>query len=226
MGDILKFARAVVGHWGSLVTGGVAIGLVSIWQGVGHPISAWVYWLIATLGLVVAFYRAWLDKHEALNGQIRKVIHMEQEFLINQPVLALRVAYSKIEPSDSGDSIFRLQNCGTRTARWATVRSVKSLCGHYTLIFGEVPALSPGPSEGIPCQARFGIEPATIWKFLHDVNPDSALVWFDVTLECRDLNETLVETLVRICFDVESNALYATAVPYTLKKPVNSTVLS
>lgn len=59
----LKFLAAVLRHWGVIVTGGVVIGLLSIWQNTGHVVGHWVYWLVAVIGLVIAFYRTWLSAH-------------------------------------------------------------------------------------------------------------------------------------------------------------------
>jgi hypothetical protein len=60
----VKFARAVIRHWGSIVTSGAIIGALEIWQSTGHFVPHWAYWAVAAVGLVVAFYRAWLDEHQ------------------------------------------------------------------------------------------------------------------------------------------------------------------
>lgn len=64
MAEAVRFLRAVLKHWGSIVTGGVFIGGVSLWQSTGHFVAHWIYWSIASIGLLVAFYRAWLGEHK------------------------------------------------------------------------------------------------------------------------------------------------------------------
>lgn len=63
MVTVLLFAKAVVKHWTALITGGIVIALLTLWQDTGHPVAYWVYWSVAVIALVIAFYRAWLDEH-------------------------------------------------------------------------------------------------------------------------------------------------------------------
>jgi hypothetical protein len=60
----LKFIVAVARHWGALVTGGVLIGIVSLWQNTGHVVPHYVSWSIAVIGLVIAFYRTWREENQ------------------------------------------------------------------------------------------------------------------------------------------------------------------
>ena len=59
---IWKFCTAIAHYWGSLVTGGVFIGIVGTWQATGHPVKAWIYWTIAILALLISAFRAWNDQ--------------------------------------------------------------------------------------------------------------------------------------------------------------------
>jgi hypothetical protein len=79
MRRIIDFILAVAKHWGALVTGGAAIGLISIWQETGHRVPAYVYWSIALLALFVAFFRAWKDKAEQVEGATAKAHELEQK---------------------------------------------------------------------------------------------------------------------------------------------------
>lgn len=45
------------------MTGGVAIGLLSIYQGVGHQLPPWVYWTIAGFAAFWSCFMAWRDEH-------------------------------------------------------------------------------------------------------------------------------------------------------------------
>jgi hypothetical protein len=63
--QILQFIRAIVRHWGALVTGGALIGIVGIWQGTGHAVSPTIYWVVAILGIIGACYLAWNEERDA-----------------------------------------------------------------------------------------------------------------------------------------------------------------
>jgi hypothetical protein len=60
----LKFITAVLKHWGIIVTSGIVIGLLSLWQNTGHGVPHSVYWSVAVIGLLTAFYRTWLDQYK------------------------------------------------------------------------------------------------------------------------------------------------------------------
>ena len=62
MKRLRQFVIAVLKKWGSLVTGGVLIGCVGIWQGTGHTVPAWVYAAIAAGGLLISFFKAWEEQ--------------------------------------------------------------------------------------------------------------------------------------------------------------------
>src|SRR5271155_4432481 len=64
MRDPVRFLRAALRHWGSIVTSGIFIGGVSLWQSTGHFVAHWIYWSIASIGLLIACYRAWLDERK------------------------------------------------------------------------------------------------------------------------------------------------------------------
>jgi hypothetical protein len=63
MQKLWSFIGTVSRRWGSLVTGGTFIGLLATWQGTGHHVLPSVYWAVATVGLFVAFFRAWKDEN-------------------------------------------------------------------------------------------------------------------------------------------------------------------
>jgi hypothetical protein len=62
MPRIGQFIYAVAKHWGVLVTGGTIIGLLGIWQGMGHLLRPWVYGIVAIVALLLAFFKAWNDQ--------------------------------------------------------------------------------------------------------------------------------------------------------------------
>jgi len=65
LSNVVQFIRAVVEHWGALVSGGAIIGFLGIWQGTGHPVPPTVYWIVAIVGIFVASYLAWNEERVA-----------------------------------------------------------------------------------------------------------------------------------------------------------------
>jgi hypothetical protein len=65
------FLYAVSRHWGSLMTSGFLMGFLYIWQGTGHDVPHYIFWIIAIVGIFVACYKAWdeerLAKEKALS---------------------------------------------------------------------------------------------------------------------------------------------------------------
>ena len=71
---------SVCRHWGSLVTSGVLIGGLGVWQGTDHRVSPYVYWLVAVLGLISAFYRTWAVEHDAKNDEHTTISAQTRQF--------------------------------------------------------------------------------------------------------------------------------------------------
>jgi hypothetical protein len=61
----LRFGQAVLRYWGSLLTSGVLIGVLGIWQSTGHTVPAAVYWTIAIVGFLIAAYKAWEVEYQS-----------------------------------------------------------------------------------------------------------------------------------------------------------------
>ena len=72
------FSKAVGRHWSALVTGGVVIGLMSIWQGTGHNIPPTVYWIVAMVALFVACFKAWEAERKAKEAALSHTSSMRE----------------------------------------------------------------------------------------------------------------------------------------------------
>jgi hypothetical protein len=125
--------------------------------------------------------------------------------------------------SPSHENIFRICNNGERAARWVKPQSVKSNQGTYVLHFEEIAALSPGQFTTISYSVNnsVALDQGMLWSFFHDneVRDDpgegAALVWWDIKIRFRDTDESVKEEIVRLCYDLETDNIYTTAVPYT-----------
>jgi hypothetical protein len=69
---VSRFLHVVRKHWGSLVTSGSIIGALSIWQGTGHSVWSWMYWVVAIGGFAVACFQTWEDQLLRAEDQIRR----------------------------------------------------------------------------------------------------------------------------------------------------------
>jgi hypothetical protein len=78
-----RFLVSVAKHWGSLVTGGIIIGIISIWQNTGHAVQAWVYWLVAIVAFIVACYKAWSQQVEEVES-LRAELENPSKLVISQ----------------------------------------------------------------------------------------------------------------------------------------------
>ena len=72
---ILQFLESVFKHWGALLTGGVLIAILSIYQGTGHSVSPWLYGVGALVAFLPAAFLAWnkqRDRAETSENQLRR----------------------------------------------------------------------------------------------------------------------------------------------------------
>lgn len=77
------FIVSVSKHWGSLVTGGVVIGVIGLWQNTGHPVPAWAYWLVAIIAFFVACFRAWSEQGDRAEF-LRKELDNPSKLVLSQ----------------------------------------------------------------------------------------------------------------------------------------------
>jgi hypothetical protein len=93
MRRFLKFLRAVGKHWGVLVTGGVFVGAVGLWQGTGHPVKPSVYWALAMVGFFIACHKAWNDQLEEAEKARSALVETRKEWYTSpsssDPILVL-----------------------------------------------------------------------------------------------------------------------------------------
>lgn len=132
---VLHFAFSVLRHWGALVTSGVFIGGLGMWQGTGHPVAHWVYWMVAVFGLVIAFYKAWLNEYQQtaiLAAQLKGVsAHSESESTKKDLIRIITV----------------LRDLQEKTIRW------RGITNHNWGLAGPIGKLLPADWSGIIYEA-------------------------------------------------------------------------
>jgi hypothetical protein len=112
------------------------------------------------------------------------------------------------------------------------MESQKSNQGKYHLRFGEVLALPSGSEKSVPYAVTDHVfrdlipqgDGETLLKFLNDNEKhddplhDACLTWWDIEIKFRDADESIVDGgKVRLCFEVKSEVLFGTQVPYTAR---------
>src|SRR3989442_11065866 len=66
-GELLMFLRAVVGYWGSFLTGGVVIAIIWLLEHYrGQPVPWRIVAFVAVLAFAASTFMAWREEHRAL----------------------------------------------------------------------------------------------------------------------------------------------------------------
>lgn len=120
-----QFLRAVIRHWGALVSGGAIIGFLGVWQGVGHRVSPTVYWIIAIVGIFVACYLAWNEERAAKEKALRDY---EAEVSKNEKPDIRGMARNFKHGGVSGDG-----REGDRIHAWFGISFDLTLCNHQPI---------------------------------------------------------------------------------------------
>ena len=204
-------------EWGSGLSGpaSVPFAVLALWA--SSTVQRIAYGSLAVILGLFSSYRIWLKEHNEKLTEIDIRTKAENKFFDDRPILVLRIAYSSVTPWESGGNLFVVQNCGARVARWVTVKGFRSRRGKYLLIFGKITSLVSTEERPISCQVGASGD-HLMEEFFSDRAPESAIIWFDTVIECLDTDDSLVETPVRIAYDVEANQLSVHPVPYLLKK--------
>jgi len=225
MGDIVRWAGAVVSAWYGWVGASATVGLV----GFGQSMNWWespgkrFYIVLLIVGFVISVFGGWRKQYRVAEEAKAKVYD-------GRPIIVLEVnaqpSIAKLDgpPESKYDAPeFGLHNGGQRTARFVTIKPFESTLGNYHIRFQTVVSLEPGQHRYI----NFAVDDSPTetdkgelaWRFLHD-NPDgSVFVWYDTTIDFRDAGESAMQDTVRLAFEIASSHLYPTAVPYTQRPP-------
>ncbi len=211
-------------EWGSGLSGPASVIFTVLALFASTSTQKIAYGILAAFIWVFSAYRIWSREHDARLKEIERREDAEERFREGQPILTLLPNYTKIGPDKRSDPLFMVNNSGARAARWVRVKALNSQRGKYRLYFGEIAVLPPGKSENISCRAEQENSSCRVWDFFTDMERDAVLGWFDATIECRDVDESSVSTVVRICYDRDTQSIYVTAVPYTQRPPERGSI--
>ncbi|HXE14976.1 MAG TPA: hypothetical protein VN633_22820 [Bryobacteraceae bacterium] len=122
MKRIPDFLLEIMRQWGSLATGGVIVGAIGIWQGTGHPVAPWVYYMIGGSALLVAFFKVWNEqvvRAETAEALVKEARGRPDIALGCSPadgVNLLNYYTQEEEIGTKGSFIFRVKNGGVSQA--------------------------------------------------------------------------------------------------------------
>jgi hypothetical protein len=82
MKNAVAFLNSVRRHWVALITSGSIIAVLAIWQGTGHAVWPWVYWLVAIGGFGFACFQSWGDQENRIS-KLEGVVKEHQDKRLN-----------------------------------------------------------------------------------------------------------------------------------------------
>jgi len=86
-----QFITALAKSWGTLVTGGLIIGIIGVLQLTGHPVKLWVGWGIVVGGIIAACFVVWNKQRDELE---RFKTAWQDE--VNKPLNMRRAIYKEL----------------------------------------------------------------------------------------------------------------------------------
>src|SRR5579864_2016065 len=159
----LRFIWAVLRHWGAIVTGGILIGLLGIWQGTGHHVAPTVYWIVAIVGIFVGCYKAWNDERIATEGALAA---LNAESGTTSP--EWKDLAGKFENVGLGVSVqwqCNRRNNQTTFENWTFSGTHRKPCETLCRFAGTLLAKSPNISSRVSALALKQSDPAWRWLF-------------------------------------------------------------
>jgi hypothetical protein len=160
---ILQFTRAVVRHWGTLVSGGAIIGFLSIWQGTGHLVPPTVYSIVAIVGIFVACYLAWNEERKAKEVALAGL--SKQSAITSADWKELAGKFEKIGLDVSVQWQCNRRSSQTIFENWNFSGTYRKPCETLCRFAGALLAKSPNVSLSLSELALRQSDPAWRWLF-------------------------------------------------------------
>ncbi|HEY6248465.1 MAG TPA: hypothetical protein VI685_00815 [Candidatus Angelobacter sp.] len=172
--------------------------------------------LIQAQATAQANINAFRDQYAKTSELEAKYKELESRIYDGAPKLVLKAYYIADPSKQPKQWAIHVENCGQRAARFIRLRPEQSYSGKFTLHFSQLPTLRPDSEQAITFWVTEGFESEVpLVSFLNDHSPDAALIWWDIRITFRDMDESTTEEIVRLCYDVQYDVLYGTDAPYT-----------
>lgn len=198
--------------------------------------------------ITAAITTAVAQAHGALSGQtsLRPYLGgwgIAAVLLVSAGVIALRREISGSESalkfvldvvgnqplsSQLSDWRFLIQNCGSRTARYVQLGSIRSEIGAYVLEFKTIPALLAGEKLVIPYEVyprrqddRYSGKKATLWDFGRDHAGErgNTFIWYDIPVQYQEADDSIRDAgILSVCFDLDKQILKTEGVEFWNEK--------
>jgi hypothetical protein len=165
------FTWSVFRHWGALVTGGILIGCLSIWQGTGHYVPPTIYWIVAIVGIFVACYKAWNEERKAKEGALAALNTQSGTTSAEWKDLANRL--EKVGLNVSAQWQCNRRNNQTTFENWTFSGTYSKPCETLCRFAGTLLAKSPHVSRKVSKLALEQSDPAWRWLFFLKENHDA-----------------------------------------------------
>lgn len=135
-------------EWAALLSGGLFIALLWVYQGYGHPVRQWVYGAVGILAFLPAAFYTWreqVEKVEKAEAQLKRIERPIPELVLSweftDPANQLRSQGSKI------GSIF-IENRGTGDAHNINIEPISiSRTKAVTATFPSLPLIRAGEKQ-------------------------------------------------------------------------------
>jgi hypothetical protein len=98
---ISKYLIAVMNYWQALVTGGVLVALLGVWQAFDHKVENWIYFAIAGLAIFVAGFQAWMEQfklNRALCDGFPRIVLAENPIEVAPFAVQVPVSHPNVLP--------------------------------------------------------------------------------------------------------------------------------
>jgi hypothetical protein len=126
--------------------------------------------------------------------------------------------------SQLSDWRFLLQNCGSGTARYVRLGTIRSEIGAYDIEFKTIPALLAGEKAVVEYQVyprrddeRYSGKKATLWDFGKDHAGERGytFLWYDIPVRYQDADDSVRDAgNVSVCFDLDKQILKTECVEF------------
>jgi hypothetical protein len=140
----------------------------------------------------------------------------------------LDVVGSQPLSSQLSDWRFLIQNCGSRTARYVRLGSIRSEIGAYDIGFKEIPALLAGEKAVVGYEVfprrdddKYGGKKATLWDFGRDHAGERGhtFIWYDIPVQYQGEDDSIRDAgIVSVCFDLDKQILKTEGVEFWNEK--------
>lgn len=161
---------------------------------------------------------------------LRRESNVREAAVKHEPTLkfVLDVVGNQPLSSQLCDWRFLIQNCGSRTARYVQLGTIRSEIGAYELAFKTIPALLAGEKATVFYEVyprrhdeKYGEKTATLWDFAkgHAGERGNTFIWYDIPVQYQEADDSIRDAgILSVCFDLDKQILKTEGVEFWNEK--------